>query len=85
MAKPNFVKRRAKEEGLDEIVLIEKLLSTHEHSTPAVAGDIGVSNEAMWMWLTAHGYEHQCRWVRVSESSVDFDGSRNERVTEKSA
>lgn len=81
MAKPNFVKRRAKQEGLDEIVLIEKLLATHKHSTPAIAGDIGVSNEAVWMWLTAHGYEHQCRWVRTTQDSTEFDGSRNEIVT----
>ena len=69
MAKSNFIKQRAKQEGLDEIVLVEKLLAIHKHSTPAIADDIGISGEGMWMWLTAHGYEHQCRWVRATKET----------------
>lgn len=82
MAKPNFFKRRAKQEGIEEEVLIENLLTVHVHKTSAIADDLGISPEAVSMYLNAHGYKNVCRWVRVADHSNSRSEPHNDVVTE---
>ena len=69
MAKPNFIKERARQEGISEIELIQRLIDVHNHKTAEIAADLDITPEAVWMYLKNHGYRHECRWVLAQEPS----------------
>lgn len=71
MAKANFIRRRAKQEQMTEDEFIQKSLESHDHKTSDIANDLGISPEAVWMWLTSHGYKLVRRWERVPDAESE--------------